>query len=112
MYILSNAQASFTQFELKKLGLPKYFNGIVLSSKYGVAKPSATFFDIILEKYHLEKSECIYVGNDLHSDILGANNAQIHNIWLNTGHLQNDSGHTPTYTIEDGDFAKICDIVL
>ena len=112
LYILSNAQASFTQFELKKLGLPKYFNGIVLSSKYGVAKPSATFFDIILEKYHLEKSECIYIGNDLHSDILGANNAQIHSIWLNTGHLQNDSGHTPTYTIDDGDFAKICDVVL
>ena len=50
--------------------------------------------------------------NDLHSDILGANNAQIHSIWLNTGHLQNDSGHTPTYTIDDGDFAKICDVVL
>jgi putative hydrolase of the HAD superfamily len=112
LYILSNAQASFTPFELKKLGLPKYFNGIVLSSKYGVAKPSAKFFDIIFDKYHLAKEDCIYIGNDLHSDILGANNAGIDSIWLNTGHLTNDTPHTPTYTIDDGDFAKICDILL
>lgn len=112
LYILSNAQASFTQNELKKFGLPKFFKGIALSSKYGVAKPSAQFFDTVLEKFHLNKQDCVYIGNDLKSDIWGAQNAQIDSIWLNTGHLQNDSGLTPTYTIDDGDFAKICNIVL
>ena len=112
LYVLSNAQASFTTNELKKFGLPRFFNGIALSSNYGVAKPSAQFFDAVLDKFHLDKADCVYVGNDLHSDVLGAQSAGIDSIWLNTGHLQNDSGLTPTYTIEDGDFAKICDIVL
>ena len=112
LYILSNAQASFTQFEIKKFGLPKLFNGIAFSSNYGLAKPSTAFFDKVLDKFHLKKEESIYVGNDLFSDILGANNAGIDCIWLNTGHLQNDGTGTPTYTIDDGDFAKICDIVL
>lgn len=112
LYVLSNAQASFTQNELAKLGLPKFFSGIVLSSNYGIAKPSTRFFDVVVEKYHLDKSQCIYIGNDLNSDILGANNSQMDCIWLNTGHLLNNGVATPTYTIDDGNFTKICDIVL
>ena len=112
LYIISNAQACFTQRELQKLGLPKLFNKIALSSNYGVAKPSAQFFDAVLEKWNLNKQDCIYIGNDLHSDILGAKNAGIDSIWLNTGHLQNNSGLEPTYVIDDGDFTKICDILL
>ena len=112
LYILSNAQASFTAFELKKLGLPKFFSGIVLSSNHGVAKPSAQFFDILCQKYNLDKQECIYIGNDLNSDIVGATNAKMDSIWLNTGKLPHNANITPTYTIDDGDFAKICDVLL
>jgi putative hydrolase of the HAD superfamily len=112
LYILSNAQASFTKNELNKFGLPKFFKGIVLSSNYGIAKPSTQFFDVVVDKYHLDKSKSIYIGNDLNSDILGANNANMHCIWLNTGRLQNNGVANPTYTIDDGDFTKICDIVL
>ena len=112
LYVLSNAQASFTKNELAKLGLPKFFSGIVLSSNYGIAKPSTQFFDVVVDKYHLDKSKSIYIGNDLNSDIWGANNANMHCIWLNTGHLQNNGVAKATYTIEDGDFTKICDIVL
>lgn len=112
LYILSNAQASFTKNELNKFGLPKFFKGIVLSSNYGIAKPSTQFFDVVVDKYHLDKSKSIYIGNDLNSDILGANNVNMHCIWLNTGHLQNNGVANPTYTIDDGDFTKICDIVL
>lgn len=112
LYILSNAQASFTRNELKKFGLPKYFKGIVLSSNYGIAKPDTQFFDVVLEKYHLDKTKCIYVGNDLNSDIVGAKNAGMDCIWLNTGRLPHNDDITPTYTIDDGDFTQICDIVL
>ncbi len=111
LYILSNAQACFTTPELKRFGLTKYFRGIALSSNYKVAKPDKEFFEAFLEKYKLNKSACIYVGNDLNSDICGANAVGMDCIWLNTGRLHNDTNHTPTHTIDNGDFTKILDIV-
>ena len=64
LYILSNAQACFTAPEIARLGLKKYFNGIVYSSDYGCAKPDPKFFDVLFKKYNLNKKETVYIGND------------------------------------------------
>ena len=72
LYILSNAQASFTLKELEELQLVQYFDGIELSSDFGEKKPSPAFFRHILKKYALDPSECIYIGNDLACDILSS----------------------------------------
>ena len=44
LYVLSNAQEAFTLPELKKLKIDKYFNGIAISSAYGLKKPNLEFF--------------------------------------------------------------------
>ena len=72
LYILSNAQASFTLKELEELQLVQYFDGIELSSDFGEKKPSPAFFRHILKKYALDSSECIYLGNDFACDILSS----------------------------------------
>ena len=72
LFILSNAQACFTFEELKKLKLTQYFNGIELSSDFGQKKPSPEFFGHIVDKYSLDKSQTVYIGNDISADILGA----------------------------------------
>lgn len=72
LYILSNAQASFTLKELEELKIKQYFDGIELSSDFGEKKPSPAFFRHILNKYALDPSECIYIGNDFACDILSS----------------------------------------
>lgn len=72
LFLLSNAQSCFTNEELKKLKLTQYFEGIVLSSDFGKKKPSEDFFEHIIEKFSLDKSHTVYIGNDIHADILGA----------------------------------------
>lgn len=113
LYILSNAQACFTSVEIQELGLVDLFDGIIFSSDYGVAKPSKTFFDIVIDKYHLQRSITIYIGNDALSDVNGARNAGIDCIWLKTNHTPKDvlPKASPEYVIEDGCFKKILDIV-
>ncbi|MBE5887559.1 MAG: HAD family hydrolase [Lachnospiraceae bacterium] len=72
VYLLSNAQRIFTEYEMRSLDLMKYFDGILISSDYKTKKPDKRFFDILLEKYQINPSKALFIGNDSRSDIAGA----------------------------------------
>lgn len=70
LYVLSNAQASFTLPELKKLGIYDLFDGIAISSDYGVKKPNQEFYKRAMLDFNI--SSGIMIGNDYECDILPA----------------------------------------
>ena len=72
VYLLSNAQRSFTYHEMEKLDIVKYFDKIYISSDHGVKKPNPQFFHILMEKEGLDAKDCLFLGNDQICDILGA----------------------------------------
>lgn len=72
VYLLSNAQTSFTYPEMKALGLTGYFDDIFFSSDLEVKKPSDKFFKALFEKHGLKKEESVMVGNDRFADVQGA----------------------------------------
>ena len=72
LYLLSNAQSCFTVPELKRVGLTDAFDGIFLSSDFGVRKPSPAFFRAALERAGVAPEEALMVGNDPDADIRGA----------------------------------------
>ena len=84
VYLVSNAQACFTKDELGELGISHLFDGILISSDAGVKKPCTEIFDIAFNKFSLDKNECVYVGNDLHDDVLGAHNAGLKTVYIET----------------------------
>ena len=84
VYLVSNAQACFTKDELDELGITPLFDGILISSDAGVKKPDPEIFEIAFEKFNLNKDECFYVGNDLHDDVLGASNAGLKTVYIET----------------------------
>jgi putative hydrolase of the HAD superfamily len=83
IYLLSNAQRSFTWQELCLTGLVPYFDGILISSDEGCMKPDTKFYDICCERYSLDKSECIMIGNELKSDMAGAKASGIDGFYIN-----------------------------
>jgi putative hydrolase of the HAD superfamily len=94
IYLLSNAQRSFTWQELELTGLVPYFDGILISSDEGCMKPDSEFFNICCKRYGLDKKECIMVGNELKSDMAGAKAAGIDGFYVNryaTFHEEKDS---------------------
>ena len=108
IYLLSNAQRSFTENELNMLGLTPYFDGICISSDEECSKPDKCYFDILFERYGLKKSDSIMIGNDYLSDIGGAADYGIDSLYIHQsispeidGKLRSD------YTIMDGDVFKI-----
>lgn len=84
LWLLSNAQAVFTRCELKHLGLTDAFHGIYLSSDYGCRKPDRRFFQSLLKEQSLEPSRCLMIGNDLDTDIAGAEKAGLATLYLHT----------------------------
>ena len=114
LYIVSNAQACYTKQEISKLGLRKYFSGIVYSSDYKCAKPDAALLNALIDKHKLDKKQCIYIGNDPLMDVEGARNAKIDCMWIKTNLTPHDSAPkiAPKYTVHNGDFTEITKLLL
>lgn len=113
IFLLSNAQRSFTVPELKMMGLYDYFDDIVISSDHLAGKPCKDFFEVLFKRNKLKEIESIMIGNDFRADIGGAYNFGIRSLYIHqeisppiTGELLSD------WTIMDGDFRKIKPLIL
>ena len=84
VYLLSNAQRSFTYHEMEKLDIVKYFDKIYISSDYGVKKPNPKFFQILMEKVGVDAKESLFLGNDQTCDILGAQSVGMDTWYVHT----------------------------
>lgn len=73
---ISNTQ-SLTQvhYSLKKYQIEQYFDPIILSSAYGRRKPDPAIFYYAARQANLPTSACVYVGDKINRDILGAHRA-------------------------------------
>lgn len=83
IYLLSNAQRSYTWQELELSGLIPYFDGILISSDEDCMKPDPDFYDILCERYHLDKEKSVMIGNELQSDVAGAVAAGMDAFYIN-----------------------------
>lgn len=82
LYVLSNAQSAFTIPELKRLRILGYFDGIAISSDYGVKKPNPAFLNKAIENFNLDPAHCWMIGNDYECDILPAKACGIKTIYI------------------------------
>ncbi|MDE7464726.1 MAG: HAD family hydrolase [Clostridiales bacterium] len=85
LYLLSNAQAAFTYAEIEECGLKDAFDGMLLSSECGVRKPDAAFFEMLFDKYGLDKASSVMVGDDTENDVRGAERFGIAAVWAGGG---------------------------
>ena len=84
LWLLSNAQRIFTEYELRHLGLGEQLDGIYISSDYRCRKPDVRFFDALIEERKLDKDKCLMIGNDLDTDIAGARAAGLATFYMHT----------------------------
>lgn len=84
VYLLSNAQRIFTEYELFYLGIHDLFDGILISSNHGCKKPDERFFRILLEQYGLSPEESLMIGNDMETDIAGARRVGIDSFYIHS----------------------------
>ncbi|MCH5172450.1 MAG: HAD family hydrolase [Erysipelotrichales bacterium] len=107
IFLLSNAQNAFTIPELKKLGIINYFDGIAISSDYGIKKPNKEFFIQAIRNFGIS-GEIWMVGNDYECDIKPAHELKLKTIFIKSN-LTPSCEHGAT--IVGFDYKKILNIL-
>lgn len=85
VYLLSNAQSAFTYDEMNECGLDGLFDGMLISSECGCRKPDPAFFEMLFDKYDIDKSTAVMVGDDRVNDVSGAERFGIAAVWTPNG---------------------------
>lgn len=98
VYLLSNAQRTFTEYEMRYLGIYDLFDGIQISSDHGCKKPDERFFRILLERFGLRPEESLMIGNNRYDDIAGAARAGIDGFYIQSA-LSPEPGMYPEIAV-------------
>ena len=90
IYLLSNAQRTYTEREIGTCRLTHFFDDIFISSDKLIMKPEPRYLQMLIDKHGLDKSKCVMIGNEIKSDIEIAKRCGISSI-----------------LVQDGDFSEV-----
>ena len=90
---------------LRKVGLSRFFNIVVVSEEVGWRKPSPKIFEHALNKLQVHVREAVYVGDSPNEDIKGAKQAGLKTVFVpsqfNSLKELLGTGEEPTYIAKD-----------
>ena len=112
LWLLSNAQRIFTEYELRTLGLEGQFDGVYLSSDYGVKKPDRRFFDLLLTERRIDVNTAVMIGNDGVCDVAGARSAGLATVYIRSNISPDEPLPQADYVLEKMDLERVADILL
>jgi len=106
LYILSNGFEEVQDKKMENANIKPYFNKVILSDHVGVNKPDPKIFNYALSEAKVSNKDTIMIGDNLNTDIMGAKNSNIDQIWYNPNNLSDEFAVNPTYTIQSLDELK------
>jgi putative hydrolase of the HAD superfamily len=97
MHIITNG---FNESQAKKMlasGLTPYFDMVVTSETTGHKKPDPRIFQYAMDRLSVKSADCIMIGDNPNSDILGAIRSNIDQVYFDPH--EKGIEHLPTHTI-------------
>jgi trans-aconitate methyltransferase len=82
-------------------GIAGWFDQIVISGDLGFGKPDSRIFRETLSRLGASAGEAIMIGNSLHSDIRGAQQAGLRAVWVNRSGAAREDGIVPDGEVPD-----------
>ncbi|MFC7391461.1 HAD family hydrolase [Scopulibacillus cellulosilyticus] len=100
LVLITNGAPSLQNHKLKTANeLPPFFEKIIISGDFGKGKPDPALFEHALAETGLKKDEAIMVGDNLNTDIKGANSAGMKSIWINHHGAAAPDDNQPAYEV-------------
>ena len=112
IYLLSNAQRIFTEYEMNALGITKYFDGIFISADEGCKKPDLKFFRKLIDTCGIAPERAVMVGNDGICDIEGAKRAGLGTVYVHSDISPAEDAPDADYVLPQMDMEQIRKILL
>jgi putative hydrolase of the HAD superfamily len=107
LHIISNGFEGIQRVKMESSGILHYFSNIITSESSAARKPSKEIFDFALKESNARVQDALMIGDNLTTDIGGANNAGLDVIFYNPQKLT----HKAKVTFEISDLAQIEDIL-
>ncbi len=82
-----------------RCGLDGWFTFAVFADAHGARKPAPSIFHAACEQARVQPHELLHVGDSLHNDVFGAQQAGLPTAWLNRAGVANASGVQPDYEL-------------
>jgi|WetSurMetagenome_2_1015567.scaffolds.fasta_scaffold139618_2 putative hydrolase of the HAD superfamily len=102
---ITNGTPDLQWQKIKNSGVEKYFHAVSISGELGFKKPQKEIFEHCLSLLGAAGSQSLMIGNNLETDIQGANNAGIASVWLNRELKKNTTAIHPAYEVHTLDEA-------
>lgn len=80
--VITNADLAFQVEKIAAMGITHLIEHVISSGEVGVAKPDARIFVEAASRFDVSIENCVYVGDRLHTDAVGATEAGMLGIWL------------------------------
>jgi len=94
LHIITNGFKETQHIKISAGNLNHYFDRVINSELCGFSKPDKKIFDYARNLSGAECKECIMIGDDLYTDILGAKNAGMDSVFYNPKkikHIENST---------------------
>lgn len=99
LYITANGYTEFHLKRIKSARIANYFDGIFISEQVGCRKPSAAFFNYVMNRIpESNRSKVLIIGDAPSADILGGLNAKIDTCFIPSNGAK--SKYKYTYKVE------------
>ncbi len=99
--LVTNGSPSLQNLKLEiSPELIPYFEKIFISGDIGTGKPDPEIFNVVLKALDIKAEDAIMVGDNLNTDIIGANRTGIESVWLNRFDAENNSAVEPDFEIK------------
>ncbi len=99
LIIITNGFEEIQSVKLASSGISGYFDKVVTSESAGHKKPAKEIFEYALAEHDYNSNDVIMVGDNLNTDITGANNAGIDSAFFNPARKKHQ--HKMKYEISD-----------
>ena len=83
MALVTNGPSQLQRRKIEILGIAPWFESVLISAEVGSSKPEPGIYALALESLEAEPGNTWFVGDNLFTDIAGANNAGMVSVWVN-----------------------------
>jgi putative hydrolase of the HAD superfamily len=97
LHIITNGFKETQHIKISTSKLEAYFDKVINSELCGFSKPDKKIFDYARNLSNADCEECIMIGDDLFTDIGGAQNAGIDSVFFNPKQIKHEGN--PTFEI-------------
>jgi len=98
LHLITNGFAEVQWIKIERSGLKPFFEHIIISEEVGTQKPDKAIFEIAMNRASTHAEECIMIGDNYNTDIVGAQNAGMDQVFFNP--TRNRKKQPVTYEIK------------